>query len=142
MASAGTDASGPNIGELSGNGDSQPVAMRRRLTSDEQTALKRCEKIIRKGAAEFIRVGLALREIRDRRLYRETHSSFEAYCLARFDFKRAHGYRLIAEATAVLELKQLSPIGDRTPCSSRINLAISSSGSSVRGGGGSASSGC
>jgi hypothetical protein len=83
----------------------------KRLNTDERKALKRCERVITKGAAEFIRVGLALREIRDHQLYRETHASFEAYCVAKFDFKRAHGYRLIEEATAVAEL-QMSPIGD------------------------------
>jgi len=89
-----------------------PAALSKRLNPEERKALKRCERIIVKGAAEFVRVGLALREIRDRRLYRETHSTFEDYCLARFDFRRAHGYRLIEEATAVAEL-QMSPIGDK-----------------------------
>jgi hypothetical protein len=83
-----------------------------RLNPDERKALQRCERIIIKGAAEFIRVGLALKEIKDRKLHRETHASFEAYCLERFDFKRAHGYRLIEEATAVADL-QMSPMGDK-----------------------------
>ncbi len=87
------------------------VILAKRLTIPERKALRRCEKIIVKGAAEFIRVGLALREIRDRRLYRESYATFEAYCIDRFDFKRAHGYRLIEEATAVAEL-QMSPNGD------------------------------
>jgi len=84
------------------------------LSADEQKALQRCERIIARGTAEFVRVGLALREIRDRRLYRGTHSTFEAYCQEQFDFHRAHGYRLIEEATAVVEL-QMSPIGDILP---------------------------
>ena len=63
----------------------------KRLGADERKALKRCEQIIIKGAAEFVRVGLALKEIRDCRLYRETHSTFEAYCLSKFDFRRANG---------------------------------------------------
>lgn len=82
-----------------------------RLSAAERKALKRFENTIAEGAAAFLRVGLALREIRDRRLYRETHSSFESYCLKRFNFKRAYGYRLIEEATAVAEL-QVYPIGD------------------------------
>ena len=69
------------------------VILAKRLTIPERKALRRCEKIIVKGAAEFIRVGLALREIRDHKLYRETHSTFEDYCVAKFDFRRAHGYR-------------------------------------------------
>jgi hypothetical protein len=81
------------------------------LNASERKALKRCENAIARGAAQFIRVGLALKEIRDRQLYRETHATFESYCMAKFDFKRAHGYRLIEEATAVAEL-QMSPNGD------------------------------
>lgn len=81
------------------------------LSAEEKKALRRCERIIARGAAQFVRVGLALREIRDRRLYRETHSTFEDYCVAKFDFHRAHGYRLIEEATAVADL-EMSPIGD------------------------------
>jgi len=96
---------------ISNKGTAKP-ATERRLDLDERQALRRCENVVRKGAAAFVRVGLAFREIRDRRLYRETHSSFESYCVDRFGFKRAHGYRLVEEATAVIQLKQLSPIGD------------------------------
>ena len=47
------------------------------------------------------------------KLYRETHSSFEAYCLAKFDFGRAYGYRLIKAAEVTKKLKgRLSPRGD------------------------------
>lgn len=59
------------------------------LNTEEKKALRRCERIIVRGAAEFVRVGLALRENRDGRLYRDTHSTFEEYCISRFDFHRA-----------------------------------------------------
>ena len=76
----------------------------RRLNPSDRKSLQRCEKIIGEGAAAFLAVGLALREIRNRRLYRESHATFEAYCVDKFDFRRAHGNRLIAEATAIVDL--------------------------------------
>lgn len=46
--------------------------------------------------------GKALAQLRDRRLYRSTHSTFEEYCKDRFGFQRRHPYRLI-EASAVFD---------------------------------------
>lgn len=86
-----------------------------RLSLGERRLLKRCEKIIVRGAAQFIQVGLALRQIRDQKLYREEFRTFEAYCLEKFSFGRAHGYRLIADAAAMLELQDLAPMGDKFP---------------------------
>jgi hypothetical protein len=106
--------------DLASKGRGPDVSNRNQSTSDlvtplcarERTALARCERVIAKGAAQFVAVGLALKEIRDGRLYREAHSSFEAYCLDKFSFRRAHGYRLIEQATAVVELEGLCPEGD------------------------------
>ena len=86
-----------------------------RLSLGERRLLKRCEKIIVRGAAQFIQVGLALRQIRDQKLYREEFRTFEAYCLEKFSFGRAHGYRLIADVAAMLELQDLAPMGDKFP---------------------------
>ena len=55
----------------------------------------------------FCQAGQALAELRDRRLYRSTHQTFEDYCRDRFAFQRAHAYRLI-DAAAVMD--NLSPI--------------------------------
>ena len=43
----------------------------------------------------FYESGLALKELRSRRLYRSTHKSFEQYCLDRFGFQRRYPYYLI-----------------------------------------------
>ncbi len=50
----------------------------------------------------FCQAGVALRELRDRKLYRSTHQTFEEYCRQRFGFERRHPYRLI-EAAAVMD---------------------------------------
>lgn len=56
----------------------------------------------------FYLAGAALRELRDRRLYRSTHKTFEDYCRDRFGFSRRHPYRLIDAAMVV---DNLCPIG-------------------------------
>lgn len=50
----------------------------------------------------FYEAGSALRELRDKRLYRSTHQTFEEYCRERFGYQRRHSYQLI-EAAAVVE---------------------------------------
>lgn len=66
-----------------------------KLTTVETASLKKCEAIIEKGLKTFIEVGRALMEIRNDRLYRATHKTFEAYCQAKFALKRERAYELI-----------------------------------------------
>ena len=46
----------------------------------EVARLAELELVIERGQKAFVAVGNALAEIRDQRLYRETHATFEAYC--------------------------------------------------------------
>lgn len=50
------------------------------------------EQIIEKGQKTFIEVGMALREIRDNRLYKKNYSSFEEYCQTRWGWSRSNAY--------------------------------------------------
>ena len=50
----------------------------------------------------FYEAGKALKKLRDRRLYRSTHRTFEEYCRERFDFTRRRPYQLI-EAVDVID---------------------------------------
>ena len=50
------------------------------------------------GLKTFIEVGRALTEIRDRRLYRESHGNVEAYCGERWKMSRPRAYELIYAA--------------------------------------------
>jgi len=61
-------------------------------------SLEENEVIIGQGIATFIEVGIALAEIRDGRLYLETHSTFEDYCRVRWDLGRSRAYQLIDSA--------------------------------------------
>jgi len=78
------------------------------LTVSEQTALARCEEVIERGLGTFVDVGEALLTIRDKRLYREEHGTFDAYCRDRWGFVRRQADRLI-EAAGVMA--NLGPIG-------------------------------
>lgn len=82
------------------------------LTEDEQTTLNECESVIEKGREAFKAVGLALKTIRDARLYRATHVTFEAYLHERWDLGKSSGYRFIDAYDIVAGL---SPIGDVLP---------------------------
>ena len=57
----------------------------------------------------FFEAGKALTELRDRRLYRSTHPTFEEYCKERFGFERRHPYRLIEAAGVVDNLIKMCP---------------------------------
>jgi hypothetical protein len=66
------------------------------LTHDEKVDFARLEKQIQDGRQAFRTVALALREIRDRLLYRADFATFEDYCRERFDFGKWHGGELAA----------------------------------------------
>ena len=84
---------------------SEPVAR----SSEKDTRLRELEATIEQGVHTFVDVGLALLEIRDTRLYRASHATFDAYCRERWGWQRAHAYRLIDGAKVA---RLMSPIGD------------------------------
>ena len=52
-------------------------------------------------------------EIFDRRLYRETHSTFEAYGWDRWQLKKSHVYQLVNASRVVSVLEEKSAIADK-----------------------------
>ena len=79
------------------------------LTLSDTQKLEHCESVIGRGIAAFADVGNALLSIRDGRLYRATHATFDAYCRERWGFQKAYAYRLIASSKVI---ETLSPMGD------------------------------
>lgn len=79
------------------------------LTKSEKERLWYCEEIISKGIKTFIEVGKALSEIRDSKLYKDTHQTFQEYCRDKWDMSRKQAYDYIA-AKEVID--NLSPMGD------------------------------
>lgn len=76
--------------------------------------LERLEGVIQKNLGSFYEVGQSLADIRDKELYSKVRgiATFETYCKERWDFNRAHAYRLIDSAKVI---DVLSPIGDIKP---------------------------
>jgi len=72
------------------------------LTVREKTELAELETIIESGMKSFLVVGRALLKIRDSRLYRDSHRTFDDYCRDRWGMTRMRASQLIA-AVAVSE---------------------------------------
>src|SRR6266446_4245588 len=79
------------------------------ISPTEQKKYAECEAIIEKGWETFVEVGRALARIRDKKLYRSEHDTFEAYCREKWQYAKSHVYRLIGAAEV---LTCLSPIGE------------------------------
>lgn len=74
------------------------------LNPAAQVALISCEQRIERGLKTFIDVGQALAEIRDSRLYKGAHDTFEAYLEQRWNMSRSYAHRMIAAAEVVLPI--------------------------------------
>jgi hypothetical protein len=80
------------------------------LSAAERKDLARQEAIIERGKAAFLEMGNALSSIRDQRLYRAEHATFEAYCRERWGFGRAEAFDKIKAAKVA---RIVSPISDK-----------------------------
>jgi Rps23 Pro-64 3,4-dihydroxylase Tpa1-like proline 4-hydroxylase len=87
-----------------------------RLDVGERAKLKQLESVIAQGLHIFYQVGQALDEIREERLYREIHKTFEAYCQEKWGITRSRACRVI-DAAQVME--NLLPIGQQIPTNER-----------------------
>ncbi len=75
--------------------------------------LLQLETLIARNQESFYKIGQALKEIRDSRLYKlALFETFEAYTRERWDMGKSHAYRLIKSYEVIYNL---SPIGDKTP---------------------------
>lgn len=72
-----------------------------RLNPAALVTLADCEQRIERGLKTFIDVGQALAEIRDSRLYRASHETFEAYCQERWGFSDRRASQFIEAASVV-----------------------------------------
>ena len=79
------------------------------LTPAEQDRLGELEGVIHKNLKAWFAVGMAMIEIRDKRLYRnEEGRTWEGYCREIFDMSHQHADRQIAAAKVI---ENLTPIG-------------------------------
>ncbi|WP_310598814.1 hypothetical protein [Desulfobulbus sp.] len=89
------------------NNPEQPLSQR------EEKLLAELEAVIDAQMKGFVPVGLALKEIREQRLYRINYPVFEDYLLREWDMTKQHGYRLIEAADVYVNLKGL--LGETLP---------------------------
>lgn len=82
-----------------------PIYVGAKLSAKGRKTLKRMERTIARGLAEFVKVGKALVVIRDERLYKASHRRFEEYCKSHWKFSAKQAYRFIAGAEIVEELR-------------------------------------
>lgn len=68
------------------------------------------ERVIERGMESFVKVGIALTAIRDRRLYRPQYPTFEAYCEQRWAFSRSRAYDLISSTETTRALSAIADI--------------------------------
>lgn len=93
-------------------------ALAQTLAAPELSRLADCEGVIERGMATFIEVGSALMEVRDSRLYRDAHGTFEDYCRERWSLSLSRSYQLIdaAQVSTVVEItnerqaRELAPL--------------------------------
>lgn len=69
------------------------------LSQEEQSDRLLLERKVERA---FFEAGKALAQLRDRRLYRSTHKTFEEYCRDRFGHSRRQSY-LLMDAAVVFE---------------------------------------
>ncbi|WP_225226140.1 hypothetical protein [Komarekiella delphini-convector] len=87
------------------------------LTEQEQRDRLHLERRVERAVFE---AGKALAELRDRRLYRSTHKTFEDYCRDRFGHSRRQSY-LLMDAAVVFDnlLEKCDPMDHILPTSER-----------------------
>ena len=78
------------------------------LTPEESDRLHLCEKTIREGLGTFVAVGAALMEIRNARLYRQSHPSFEKYVQSVLALSRPRAYELIDSSQVMHDLSAIA----------------------------------
>lgn len=78
------------------------------LTAGEVSRLEHCENVLERGLHTFFEVGIALLTIRDERLYRATHHTFESYCKGKWGMGKSYAWRVIGAAE---RLRLLPPDG-------------------------------
>ncbi len=71
------------------------------LDASETLELINLEVVVEKSLRAFVQIGMALRSIRDKRLYRANYTNFHDYCINRWELGRRTSDQLIAAASLI-----------------------------------------
>lgn len=80
------------------------------MGDEDEAALFELEREIQRGLDTFVKVGNALAEIRDRKLYRAEHKTFEEYCRERWGFSSEYARLQMRTAEVVRTLSETPTI--------------------------------
>jgi hypothetical protein len=83
-----------------------------RLSELEKSRLKECLECIDHGLQSYVKMGQALATIRDEKLYRETHNTFEDFASEVVVIARARAYQLIENSSVYLEMSKILDISE------------------------------
>lgn len=77
------------------------------LSEKEKSELKDCLRVIENGTKAFVEMGRALLKIRENRLYRESHKTFEAFVDDTMSLARSRAYQLINHSKVFEDLSKI-----------------------------------
>lgn len=92
------------------------------LSVEQKIELSHLEKTIERGKTACIEMALALLKIREERLYRENHPTFEDYCQRRWEFSDRYGRMLVEYGETVRAIHSAG--GTMVPVSERQSRAL------------------
>lgn len=78
--------------------------MERQLTTVERSRFRTLEKIIDEGLETYVRVGVALAEVKSAKLYRDDYGTWESYVRQRWNFSKRHADNLISASEVTQRL--------------------------------------
>jgi hypothetical protein len=80
------------------------------LSTAETLELQQLESVIERGLRGFFEAGRALSQIRDSKLYRQKHESFEDYCRERWQISKSRAYELMNASSVVAQLSATAEV--------------------------------
>ena len=89
------------------------------ITFEESQRLVVLEKTIASGMQTFIEVGEALAEIRDSKLYKIEHDTFEDYCQKKWQMTARRAQQLVSAAEVVADCSKIGTIVPKTESQAR-----------------------
>lgn len=78
--------------------------MTNKLTTSEAAEFGKCERTIKNTKGAFVACGKALEAIRDKKLYRAKHATFDEYCQKVWGWSRQRAHQLIQSSETVRSL--------------------------------------
>jgi hypothetical protein len=103
---------GTAVAEAPKTSTTKPARKVKPLSASEKEIFERMEGVVQSHLESFSKAGDALVAIRDGRLYRETHGTFEDYCRERWEMSKTQANRLISAAAVIHNIEKVKESKD------------------------------